>query len=764
MKKSILSFVILNAIALNANASNVDVNHFLRTADMAANHNATALANIKQEYKGLNTRDRMFVDGIADLTPMGNIIKETAAQVTSTTDMAKGWDAKKTEVQVTEAHIYSDALKNGMAVELDQKAAPKAPKAPTTAASNADVNHFLRTADMAAHHNATALATIKQEYQGLNSRDRLFVDGIANLTSSENIIKETAAQVKSSTDMAAGWDATKTEQQVREAHQNVDALKAQGAQARANEANAHDNRGYAQAAVQSKQMAKLLADPDMNPTPVVLAGQEKAPVAAHVPTTSAAGVTGSGNGAAPTTMTSTAIIQSIDKRVDGQATIQKGTDTAQDKLIAGKADTAALQKTQRDLSNLQVVSDEAHQTAYDNKAAVATLKTDVAAKADQTALDTVKTQLNNQVVNVENKLKTKADTAALTSETTRATGEEKRIEGLAAAAQRAGDTAFGHATDVGTELKKEEADRAAADTKLQASVDTKAAKSDVTALTTKVDTNTQALTKKADTATLDALQKRVTLDEQYDGDAISKNRDGVDANKAAVAANKTAIDTNATGVKANTAGVAANKAAVATNAQSIQANTTALTAKADQATVDAVQKVAAANTTSIATAQQTEAKHFTALQTGVKANSAAVVDLQSRSADLDQRIAAQKVEQSKTNAKVAQHSAELADHESRIQTLEGNTSANFGKLKSQVEANRKRASAGIAGVAAQANIPQVLESQTFSVGAGVGNTDGESALAVGFSARASESVVVKAAVSNDTQHNFVVGAGVSYGW
>lgn len=94
----------------------------------------------------------------------------------------------------------------------------------------------------------------------------------------------------------------------------------------------------------------------------------------------------------------------------------------------------------------------------------------------------------------------------------------------------------------------------------------------------------------------------------------------------------------------------------------------------------------------------------------------------------------------------------------------GPTNAQFEDLKRQVGENRHRASAGIAGVAAMANIPQVTNTQNFSVGAGVGTTDGESALAVGFSARATENVVIKGSVSNDTQHNFVVGAGMSYGW
>ncbi|MBU4680944.1 YadA-like family protein [Cedecea davisae] len=125
-----------------------------------------------------------------------------------------------------------------------------------------------------------------------------------------------------------------------------------------------------------------------------------------------------------------------------------------------------------------------------------------------------------------------------------------------------------------------------------------------------------------------------------------------------------------------------------------------------------------------------------------------------------------KVALAKTNQAVAAHSAELANHESRIDALEANTGAgnSFARLKNQVDDNRQRASAGIAGVAAMANIPQVTQGATFSVGAGAGTTDGESALAVGFSARATENTVIKASVSNDSQQNFVVGAGAAYQW
>lgn len=89
---------------------------------------------------------------------------------------------------------------------------------------------------------------------------------------------------------------------------------------------------------------------------------------------------------------------------------------------------------------------------------------------------------------------------------------------------------------------------------------------------------------------------------------------------------------------------------------------------------------------------------------------------------------------------------------------------NFNNLKQTVDSNKKIASAGSASAMAQANIPQVLNGQTVAFGAGVGGYDGENAVAVGVSFRASESVTVKATVSDDTQNNFGYGAGVSIGY
>ena len=99
-----------------------------------------------------------------------------------------------------------------------------------------------------------------------------------------------------------------------------------------------------------------------------------------------------------------------------------------------------------------------------------------------------------------------------------------------------------------------------------------------------------------------------------------------------------------------------------------------------------------------------------------------------------------------------------------IKALEQSTNKRFASLQKQVDRNRDHASAGISGVAAMANIPQVSQGSAFSVGAGVGAYDGESALAVGVSARFNENVVTKASVAMTSESDAVLGAGVSYEW
>lgn len=118
----------------------------------------------------------------------------------------------------------------------------------------------------------------------------------------------------------------------------------------------------------------------------------------------------------------------------------------------------------------------------------------------------------------------------------------------------------------------------------------------------------------------------------------------------------------------------------------------------------------------------------------------------------------------RANQVVSQHSAELANHEQRIGELEQNTNRNFAGLRDKVERNKKDADAGIAGVAAMVSIPQVTEYQTFAVGAGVGSRHDQQALALGFSARAAQNVVVKVSAATDSNSSWTVGAGASIGW
>lgn len=118
----------------------------------------------------------------------------------------------------------------------------------------------------------------------------------------------------------------------------------------------------------------------------------------------------------------------------------------------------------------------------------------------------------------------------------------------------------------------------------------------------------------------------------------------------------------------------------------------------------------------------------------------------------------------RTNQQVSRNTAQLANHEQRIGQLEQNTSSKFANIDKRMDETDRHIDAGLAGVAAIANIPQVTEYQTFAVGAGLGGRGSESAVAVGFSARASQNVVFKASVAGDSQQKWTVGGGISYGW
>lgn len=138
---------------------------------------------------------------------------------------------------------------------------------------------------------------------------------------------------------------------------------------------------------------------------------------------------------------------------------------------------------------------------------------------------------------------------------------------------------------------------------------------------------------------------------------------------------------------------------------------------------------------------------------------------QVRSAYYDKQITALNAEAEQNHAEVLSEShARFQADKQVLSESESYTNQKFSDLKSQVDDNKKEAAAGSASAMAQANIPQVQESQQFAVGAGIGGYDSENALSVGASFHAGQATIVKMSVSDDSQSNVGYGAGVSVGW
>jgi hypothetical protein len=81
----------------------------------------------------------------------------------------------------------------------------------------------------------------------------------------------------------------------------------------------------------------------------------------------------------------------------------------------------------------------------------------------------------------------------------------------------------------------------------------------------------------------------------------------------------------------------------------------------------------------------------------------------------------------------------------------------------------KSVKAGIAGIAAMTNIPQVEQYKKFALGLGLGRYDGVTSMAIGASARLSENAIVKASVSNGiagggSRKSTVYGIGAGFSW
>ncbi|EPJ9686174.1 YadA family autotransporter adhesin, partial [Pseudomonas aeruginosa] len=98
-----------------------------------------------------------------------------------------------------------------------------------------------------------------------------------------------------------------------------------------------------------------------------------------------------------------------------------------------------------------------------------------------------------------------------------------------------------------------------------------------------------------------------------------------------------------------------------------------------------------------------------------------------------------------------------------FESIQSEIYSGYAKLNKYISKVDKSTRAGIAGVTAIANVPQVINSGQTSIGLGIGNYRGESAIAVGLSKSTdSGNLIFKGSFSIDTQNKGAVGAGISY--
>ena len=194
-------------------------------------------------------------------------------------------------------------------------------------------------------------------------------------------------------------------------------------------------------------------------------------------------------------------------------------------------------------------------------------------------------------------------------------------------------------------------------------------------------------------------------------------------------------DKNTKAIETNAKDIADNKANIADNAANISHNSARINAVEVEAKKHSVVK-AGKNTTVTKTLGSKGEAVYT-----VDAN----VDHLATKAEVVNQV-------SKVNARIDSVDAKV----------NANTKA-IHRLDRDVRKNRKRADAGIASVAAMANIPQVYLSGKSGVGVGIGHKHGQSALAVGYS-RASDNGhhIIKLSAGIDTQKDVTVGAGYMY--
>ncbi|XEH50606.1 YadA C-terminal domain-containing protein [Edwardsiella tarda] len=115
--------------------------------------------------------------------------------------------------------------------------------------------------------------------------------------------------------------------------------------------------------------------------------------------------------------------------------------------------------------------------------------------------------------------------------------------------------------------------------------------------------------------------------------------------------------------------------------------------------------------------------------------------------------------QSSSNASSRAFNAALNDSKRELSAA---IQANSHSLSRRIDENRKKAAAGIAGVAAMSNIPIPYAEGSFTVGVGVGYYDSQSAGAIGIGKGFENGLAIKASASFATDSNVAIGGGASW--
>ncbi|MEM8206320.1 YadA-like family protein [Morganella morganii] len=101
--------------------------------------------------------------------------------------------------------------------------------------------------------------------------------------------------------------------------------------------------------------------------------------------------------------------------------------------------------------------------------------------------------------------------------------------------------------------------------------------------------------------------------------------------------------------------------------------------------------------------------------------------------------------------------------DTRFNELETSMNGRLHSVEQQVNKNADRANAGIASVAAMANIPYT-DNTRFSMGLGAGNYRNGNAVAFGGQLRMENNVNLRTSVSWNSEDSAVYGAGVAFGF